>query len=661
MDVTKVGSGVEAQKQNQMAFSGEQDGMALSEPISVMENDGENNLEISNFGNFNMEGKIFPRKVGKETFLIAIFQNAESLFIRGAVDCRLVYGWATCFGFPLDQQYRPIVSAVGSGMLSIQTLSETLISPISAWYADRSNQKSSQWTKEDTDIRLDQLIGHLVKNGSQEMLNSIRAVVVFKKSNFIDSYPLLRDATFGKGKFTSSTSCNSDIESASLVGTLEKGFKAFLVSPAWQPLVASLKTENPPREFMVCGKKHVGKSTTMRYLVNELLAKFGKVVLLDCDLGQPELTSPGFISLSVLTSPLLGPSYANIHLSQPEWQESHFVGCSSAKEKLEDILNVATMLFARYKFSMEAQFLDNTKIASGDSQSNATLAPIVINTHGWVEGPGYDTLARMVYAMTPSQLIQIIPASDPVLFVPEQLSPVNVFLHLLRPVIEHTSYATIQSTEKRQLQIMSALSSPSKATYCLPWSSIRVHVLDVEVPPSQLMYVLNGSLVALMVDLTSYLTLQQAAMQQNSKHARDEENLHMDITKEGGSTTSSPSYGSMTSSDPLAVPTDYDLTLPVYVMQQPPYMSSYCVGVGLITSIDMKKRTYYLSTSVPKALLLEVNTLVKGSIEVPPAMLLASAIPATPYLTADSVSAQGTGAGNLTVRNNLVRFKPQQR
>lgn len=231
----------------------------------------------------------------------------------------------------------------------------------------------------------------------------------------------------------------------------------------------------------------------------------------------------------------------------------------------------------------------------------------------------------------------------------------------MRPVIEHTSYATIQSTEKRQLQITSALSSPSKATYCLPWSSLRVHVLDVEVPPSQLMYVLNGSLVALMVDLTSYLTLQQAATQQrqNSKRVRDEESFHMDITKEGDSITSSPSYGSMASSDPLATPADYDPSLPVYVMEQPPYMSSYCVGVGLIISIDMQKRTYYLSTSVPKALLLEVNTIVKGSIEVPPAMILASAIPATPYLTADSVSAQGTGSGNLTVRNNLVRFKPQ--
>lgn len=106
---------------------------------------------------------------------------------------------------------------------------------------------------------------------------------------------------------------------------------------------------------LACGPKGVGKSTITRLLVNWLLATHKRVVLVDLDVGQPELTPPGpcsrsgcphslssltqccslralicagMVALHVLTSPLLGPPHT--HLMQPS--AAYYVGAVSPKD-----------------------------------------------------------------------------------------------------------------------------------------------------------------------------------------------------------------------------------------------------------------------------------------------------------------------------------------
>lgn len=66
---------------------------------------------------------------------------------------------------------------------------------------------------------------------------------------------------------------------------------------------------------VVCGGKGLGKSTFLRYYVNKLLAN-GPVLVIDLDPGQAEFTVAGHVSATVVTKPLLGPSYT--HLSTPD-------------------------------------------------------------------------------------------------------------------------------------------------------------------------------------------------------------------------------------------------------------------------------------------------------------------------------------------------------
>lgn len=81
----------------------------------------------------------------------------------------------------------------------------------------------------------------------------------------------------------------------------------------------------PPRlTLIVEGPKRVGKSTFAKFLLNCLLSRYDassvrtknptytvllsyeRVAYLDTDLGQPEFTTPGILSLNVLDRPVLG-------------------------------------------------------------------------------------------------------------------------------------------------------------------------------------------------------------------------------------------------------------------------------------------------------------------------------------------------------------------
>lgn len=61
----------------------------------------------------------------------------------------------------------------------------------------------------------------------------------------------------------------------------------------------------------VVGQVNSGKSSLCRYIANRMLSTFEKVAYLDCDLGQPEFTPAGMLSLTILDEPLLGTRSSN--------------------------------------------------------------------------------------------------------------------------------------------------------------------------------------------------------------------------------------------------------------------------------------------------------------------------------------------------------------
>ena len=152
-----------------------------------------------------------------------------------------------------------------------------------------------------------------------------------------------------------------------------------------QQLIGRLQKKESVR-VMLLGGKGVGKSTLLRYLVNQLIQKCGTVLVVDFDPGQPELFPAGCVSASLVDEPLLGPNFT--HLQQPLF--SYFVGDA-------DIIGCPE----RYVRSCR-QLLMDCKL-----KFPFTNVPTIINTMGFTSGIGLDVILDLIRLTQPLQVLQI--------------------------------------------------------------------------------------------------------------------------------------------------------------------------------------------------------------------------------------------------------------
>ena len=85
-------------------------------------------------------------------------------------------------------------------------------------------------------------------------------------------------------------------------------------------VLSSKKTDS--QRVIICGAKGVGKSTCLRYALNRLLGKYKSVAVIDCDVGQPEFSVPGTVSLHIIQDPILSSPHLNLH--RPD--RAYFIG-----------------------------------------------------------------------------------------------------------------------------------------------------------------------------------------------------------------------------------------------------------------------------------------------------------------------------------------------
>jgi polynucleotide 5'-kinase involved in rRNA processing len=123
---------------------------------------------------------------------------------------------------------------------------------------------------------------------------------------------------------------------------------------------------------VIIGPVNSGKSTTARHLANMYLNNHKTVAFLDCDLGQPEFTPPGMISLTLVTEPLLGPPCTHFKPSK----YSIFIGDTSPKRDPDAYITGLFKLVDLYR-------------------NDCIGIPLVVNTSGWVRGIiGFDIRSR---------------------------------------------------------------------------------------------------------------------------------------------------------------------------------------------------------------------------------------------------------------------------
>ncbi|KAL7307339.1 hypothetical protein TKK_0000528 [Trichogramma kaykai] len=358
--------------------------------------------------------------------------------------------------------------------------------------------------------------------------------------------------------------------------------------------------------IMVTGGKGVGKSTTVRYLINSYLQKSDKVILLDLDPGQAEMTYPGCVSLSIIEEPLLGPNFT--HLKHPYYQ--HCLDEVNVSNCIPRYINYVKKL---------VDCLRNSKELSN--------YPIVVNTMGFCKGIGLDLCLLTIKFVQPTCVIQLESkkpknnydyklTSDYVNEV-KTLSicwnDASVAQVLQRNCKYH--YFVVQSRaegkrvfetwnmEPRQQRELNMLSYFSKIvddrhnkSYCslssetinnivpyeVPFDSVCI-ALNKSVSPTHALAAINGSVVALC-----------GLDREQIKHTSDEQR-----------------YNSKSSRD-----------YPQYVVNAAPSM---CYGFGIVRGVDMERLCFYVNTPLNEAELRHVNLLL-GCQEIPLPFLRALAM-----------------------------------
>ncbi|XP_065744299.1 polynucleotide 5'-hydroxyl-kinase NOL9 [Phocoena phocoena] len=365
--------------------------------------------------------------------------------------------------------------------------------------------------------------------------------------------------------------------------------------------------------ILVCGSQDIGKSTFIRYLINQLLNSISCVDYLECDLGQTEFTPPGCISLLNVTEPVLGPPFT--HQRTP--QNMVYYGKPSCKNSFENYIEIIKYVFSSYKRE----------------------SPLIVNTMGWVADQGLLLLIDLIRLLSPSHVVQF--SSDRGRYMPD-LSPSyvdsmdglytkstskvrNRGFHLAEfadslefadeekenPLLftgyklmsvksEFVSGKTPRNREShnkvlRELAVLSYLGQlqpPVPKPLCplhgltpyqVPFNAVALRIIHADVAPTHILYAVNASWVGLckiLDDVRGY------------------------------------------ASGPI-------------LLAQTPICD--CLGFGICRGIDMEKRLYHILTPVPPEELRNVNCLLVGTISIPQCVLKSQrGLEGTiPYITTD--------------------------
>lgn len=432
------------------------------------------------------------------------------------------------------------------------------------------------------------------------------------------------------------------------------GLVPFTISHEWAQAVDEVLASPPSTggtcPVLVCGAKGVGKSSMCRYLVNRMLNQYPKVAYMDCDLGQPEFTTPGQVSLHLLDSPVFGPPHAN--LRRP--QIAYFVGTTTSKPE--------PLLFSAAVRALAEQTLAFQQQQSTFFAADGPPPPIVVNTDGWVKGMGEDLLGAVIDAVHPKHIVQIlgssasrtfhldrlpdgcevhrvsawIPPPAPVGGPPPPSQPSAQDQRILRLLAyfvgknqgedvekvgsgagvarypsetpagglkNELSGVTLRGTTLYDQGYEIAALLAARRPRRVPWRAVQVRVMNGSVTPSLVLHAINGALVGLVAMPTQ----------------------HQEMEGEGGTSSSGDGV-------------DPGIRAGLTCLAETPLAP--CVGLGIVRSVDVQKQVLYVLTPEPLEVLRQVSVLVKGSLQLPMMMLYDPRWCSHPYYSSEAVGGE---------------------
>jgi polynucleotide 5'-hydroxyl-kinase GRC3/NOL9 len=193
------------------------------------------------------------------------------------------------------------------------------------------------------------------------------------------------------------------------------------------------------RRVVVCGGVKQGKSSFARFLVNRAFQCVSHpgaaaaaspsggregiaVAYVDLDPGQTEFSAPGLFSLSIVTSPLLGPPFSHAQSSS-----CCCCGRGIANASTENISNNAMSIVdgpvaCTHLFYFGSLAVDGSGVHRIAAITNTIISlylsryahmPLIVNTMGWVDGLGLESLLRVLAVVRPDAVCAFPSANAP--------------------------------------------------------------------------------------------------------------------------------------------------------------------------------------------------------------------------------------------------------
>lgn len=451
-----------------------------------------------------------------------------------------------------------------------------------------------------------------------------------------------------------------------------------------QQSVSKKSIDSNSIKLIVCGAKGVGKSTNIRHCINSLLSQSAikRVCLIDCDVGQPEFSTPGAISLTTISTPVLSPSY--LHEEKPD--KSFFIGELTTKNEPTLLITYVKLLLEYYNqlvkeattpmHKPEKKVVKSKPIRTTNNpfdvlrslpdekqtflsvnepvEETKEIIPLIVNTDGFIRYIGSELLTSIIEIIQPSNLFFISSEKDkwhPALDTASpsckiavletgKSSPSKVSAADLR-TLRLVSYFLRDNEYIRKKVIDSkAIETVVHRVYCNADAGC-----DVDDERSSL-YVQNGNLVDKNGDLALGL------LQENSIVVPCES-----ICLEAIGLSVPPNL----------LPAAFNGALVGLHSESTELRNEASLsflGLGIVKCIDFNKNNYFLIVPAPirKQFFVDATgttrlcrslLLKKGiGLQLPTALLHSPLLPCFPYLSSE---AAGEGAHKMKARNNLKR------
>eukprot|EP01121_Diplochlamys_sp_Union-15-3_P011645 TRINITY_DN3394_c0_g1_i6.p1 TRINITY_DN3394_c0_g1~~TRINITY_DN3394_c0_g1_i6.p1 ORF type:complete len:523 (+),score=58.83 TRINITY_DN3394_c0_g1_i6:42-1571(+) len=415
--------------------------------------------------------------------LLFLFKN-KSVTIAGAdnVKCSVPYGTVSILGFKMSS---------GEDIKSYNLFAPHMDPAITFSHVE-DNEDKKKPVNGDIPKPVWQAITKMIQttNNIGAIIYLVQEKKVFQNSPLRSEFVVKDTSIFSHYE----SSLNLCIESPNTL------HEAYTIPEAWESLkndIVNFKYDGPKStSVMAIGAKNTGKSTFSRFIINSFLNLLPKVAYLECDLGQPLFNPPGLIALHVLTDPTIVTNFCS--LLTPF--SAIFTGDIKSSDKPTFYLQSIITLYERYIKSVVQDGVQNV--------------PLIINTPGWVLGMGLDLLTEITKCVQPTFFIQFkqknqpLPIQDPNAFFSLANYVPKVLITLPSAV---TKPRKINAKYKRESLFLSYFKVTNERlgaqiTYKVPWNVLRIRFLNDQVPPSQVLYALNGVMVGLSIDEKQYVT-----------------------------------------------------------------------------------------------------------------------------------------------------------